>query len=122
VHLWLLRGGKKKREKNSYKSCRRKFLLTFPDITCPSGDIISKLVKKVRTHGILTERKPLKRNRVLTEEKLEDIGRRLENSPRKLCGVVCNAWTATKPLHIRPCKITVVHEIKPVHYEKREVL
>jgi hypothetical protein len=40
-------------------------------------------MKKVQTHGILTDRKPLKRNRVLTEEKLNDISRRLENPPQK---------------------------------------
>jgi hypothetical protein len=53
---------------NSYKSCRRKFHCKFPDTTCPSGDTISKLVKKVCIHDILIERKPLRRNRVLTEE------------------------------------------------------
>ncbi|PNF15704.1 hypothetical protein B7P43_G12455 [Cryptotermes secundus] len=112
---------------HSYKSCRRKFRHKFPETTCPSGDTISKLVKKVRTHGILIDRKPLKRNRVLTEEKLDDIGHRLENSPRKSLrrlaqqsGVsLGSAWTATKLLHIRPYKFTVVHEIKPVDYEKR---
>jgi hypothetical protein len=63
----------------------------------------------------------LKRNRVLTEEKLDDIGHRLENSSRKSLrrlaqqsGVsVGSAWTA------RPYKITVVPEIKPMDYEKR---
>jgi hypothetical protein len=30
-------------------------------------------------------------------------------------------WEATKLLHIHPYKITVVPEIKPVEYEKREV-
>jgi hypothetical protein len=59
-------------KKNLYKSCRRK----LPDTTCPSGDTISKLGEKVRTHGILIDRKPLKRNNVLTEEKL-DISHRL---------------------------------------------
>jgi hypothetical protein len=83
-------------------------------------------VQKVRTHSILTDRKPLKRNRVLTEEKLDDMGHRLENSPRKSLqrsarqsGVsVCSAWTATELLHIHLYKITVL-EIKPVDYEKR---
>jgi hypothetical protein len=56
-----------------YKSCRRKFRHKFPD-TCPSGDTISKLVKKIQTNSILIDRKPLKRNTVLTEEKLDDIG------------------------------------------------
>jgi hypothetical protein len=40
-------------------------------------------VKKVRTHDILIDTKPLKRNCVLTEEKLDDIGHRLKNSPQK---------------------------------------
>jgi uncharacterized membrane protein YczE len=39
-------------------------------------------VKKVRTHGILIDRKPLKSS-VLIEGKLDDISHRLENSPRK---------------------------------------
>jgi hypothetical protein len=85
-------------------------------------------VKNVRTHGILIDRKPLKRNCVLTEEKPDDIGHQLENSPRKSLqqlaqqsGVsVGNAWTVTNLLHICPYKITVVPEIKPVNYKKRE--
>jgi hypothetical protein len=34
---------------------------------------IPKLVKKVQINGILIARKPLKRNRLSTEEKLDDI-------------------------------------------------
>jgi hypothetical protein len=60
-------------------------------------------MKKVRTHSILIDRKPLKINRILTEVKLDGIGHRLENSPRKSLqrlaqqrGVsVGSAWTAT---------------------------
>jgi hypothetical protein len=100
--------------------------LLFPDITCPFGDTISKLVKKVRTRGISIDRKPLKRKRVLTEENLDDIGHRLENPPRKSLRRLAqqswfsveSAWTATKMLHIRQYKITVAPEIKPVDYEK----
>jgi hypothetical protein len=84
-------------------------------------------VKKLRTHGISIDRKPFKRNRVLTEEKLDDIGHRLENSPRKSLrrlarqsGVsVGSAWTTTKLLHIRPYKIAVVPVTKPMDYEKK---
>jgi hypothetical protein len=82
-------------------------------------------VKEVRTHGILSDRKPSQINRILTEQKLDDIGHRFEDSPRKSlrplarqCSV-CRAWTATKLSHIRPYKITVVPEIKPLDYEKR---
>jgi hypothetical protein len=52
------------------------------------------------------------------------MGHRLENSPRKSLRrlaqqsdvFVDSVWTATKLLHIRPYKITVVPEIKPVDY------
>jgi hypothetical protein len=111
---------------NSYRSCRRKFHPKFPETACPYGDTVSKLVKKVRTRVILNDRKLLKR----TEEKLDDIGHRLENSSRRCLwqlaqqsGVsVGSAWKATKLLHIHPYKITVVPEIKPVDYENSEVL
>jgi hypothetical protein len=76
-------------------------------------------VKLVWTHGILIDRKPLK-NRVLAEEKLDDLGRQLENSPWKSLRVLAlqsyvsagSPWTATKLLHIRSYKITVVPEIR----------
>jgi hypothetical protein len=87
-------------------------------------------VKKVQTHGILTDRKQLKINHVLTERKLDDISHQLEYSFQKpmlrlaqqSSVSVGSAWTATKLLHIHPYKITVVPEIKPVDYKKREVL
>jgi hypothetical protein len=58
------------------------FLRKFP-FSFPSGDTISKLLRKVRTNGILIDKKPLQRNRVLTEENLDKIGHRLETSPRR---------------------------------------
>jgi hypothetical protein len=72
-----------------------------------------------------TDRKPLKSNLVLTKEKPDDTGHRLENSPRKSLrqlaqqnGVsVGSAWTATKLSHICPYKIILIHEIKPLDYE-----
>jgi hypothetical protein len=108
-------------KKNSYKSCKRKLCLKFPDTICPSGDTISKLVKKVQTHSILIDRNPCC---VLTKEKLDDIGRWLENSPWKSLqrlahqsGVsVGSAFTATELLHIHLYKITVVPEFKPVRF------
>jgi hypothetical protein len=44
--------------KTHTKYCRRKFRFTFSDTACPFGDTISKLAKKVRTNGILIDRKP----------------------------------------------------------------
>jgi hypothetical protein len=66
-------------KRNSYKASRRKFNLKFVNTTCPSGDTISKVVKKVRTHGILIDRAPLKRNRLLNEENLMKKKILLEN-------------------------------------------
>jgi Fe-S-cluster containining protein len=59
--------------KNSYNSCGRKCCCKFPETTFPSGDKMSKLMKEVRTNFILIDRKPLKRNHVLIEEKLDDF-------------------------------------------------
>jgi hypothetical protein len=41
--------------KNSYKSCKTKLCLKFPDTTCLSGDKISYLEKKVGICGILID-------------------------------------------------------------------
>jgi hypothetical protein len=67
------------------------------------------------------------RSRVLTEGELNEISHRLGNSPKKSLrrlsqqtgGSLGSAWTATGLLHIRPYKITVVPEIKPVDYKKK---
>jgi hypothetical protein len=56
------------KRKTQHKSRRTKLRLKFPNTACPTGDIISELLKRVRTHSILIDRKLLKRNRVLSEE------------------------------------------------------
>jgi transposase len=40
-------------------------------------------VNKLRTTGLLIDKKQKHKRRVLTEEKLDDIGARLEHTPRK---------------------------------------
>jgi hypothetical protein len=40
-------------------------------------------VNKLRTTGLLTDKRQKHKRRVLTEEKLDDIGARLEHAPRK---------------------------------------
>jgi hypothetical protein len=47
--------------------------------------IMQEKISEFRTHGILIDRKRLRRNCVLTEEKLDDIGLQLENSRKLLC-------------------------------------
>jgi hypothetical protein len=55
---------------------------------------------------------------MLTEEKLDVIGARLETSPRKLLvqlaqqmGMCVSGRFARKPLHLHPNKATVVHKL-----------
>jgi predicted metal-binding protein len=60
--------------------CRRKFC----DKRVPSRQTIHKLVDKLRTAGLfLTDRTQKHKSRVLTDEKLNDIGARLEHKHRK---------------------------------------
>jgi transposase len=48
-----------------------------------SRQTVRNLVNKLRTAGLLIDKKQKHKRRVLTEEKLHDIGARLEHTPRK---------------------------------------
>jgi transposase len=63
--------------------CRRKFRRKFRDQRLPSRQTIHNLVNKVRTVGLLRDKKEKHKRRVLTEEKLDAIGVRLERTPKK---------------------------------------
>jgi hypothetical protein len=67
---------------------------------------VNNLLKNVRTHGILIDRKSLKRKSL----------RRLALQSNASVG---SEWTATEVLHVRPHKITVVPEIELVNNEKK---
>jgi transposase len=80
-----------------YAKCRpnftrrsgRKFRISLPGFRIPHIITIQNLVNKVSVTGSLIERKPKREHRVLTEENLEEIGDRLEqSSPRFLKAVV----------------------------------
>jgi hypothetical protein len=62
--------------------CRRKFRHKFHDERVPSRQTIHNLVNKLRTVGLFREETTHKRH-VLAEEKLDDIGARLEHTPEK---------------------------------------
>jgi hypothetical protein len=62
---------------------RRKFRGRFPGEPVPSKHGTHYLVNKLKTAGSLLDKKPDWKRNVLTEEKLDDIGSRLETSPRK---------------------------------------
>jgi hypothetical protein len=70
------------------------------------------------TTGSLVDKKPDKKGTVLTEEKLEEIGARLETSARKSLrrlAQACfesNCTKVTKLLTLRPYKTTVDHSLR----------
>jgi hypothetical protein len=59
--------------------CRRKFRRKFRDKRVPSRQTIHNLVNKLRTTGLLIDKKQKPKRRVLTEEYLDDTGARLEH-------------------------------------------
>jgi transposase len=56
--------------------CRRKFRRKFRGARVPSRQTIHNLVNKLTTTGFLIENKTKHKRRVLTEEKLHEIGAR----------------------------------------------
>jgi hypothetical protein len=66
-----------------WRKCRRK----FGDVRVPSRQAIRNLVNKLRTTELLIDKKQKHKRRVLTEEKLDDTGARLEHTPRKSLNV-----------------------------------
>jgi hypothetical protein len=69
----------------------------------------------------LIDKKQKYKNRVLTEEKLDDKGARLEYTPRKSLKCLAqktgvtrsSARTATELLNLTPCKTTVINALQP---------
>jgi hypothetical protein len=70
-------------KKKFYESCKRRFRCRYPGVRIPAASAILRLVKKVRSTGSFLDKKYTRQNAVLTEEALDEIGARLENSPRK---------------------------------------
>ena len=111
-------------------SCRevvRRFITQFPDVRRPNRDTVRQLVNKMRETGSLLNKKKRIRKRVLTEEKLDEIGERLEHTPTKSLRRLgqeariskSSAWRATKMLKLKPYKVTIVHELQPRDHEMR---
>jgi hypothetical protein len=58
----------------------RKFLLKFRDERVPSRQIIHNLVNKLRTTGHLLDKKQKHKRQMLTKDKSDDAGARLEHT------------------------------------------
>jgi hypothetical protein len=101
--------------------CRWKFWRKFRDERVPSRQRIHSLVNKLRTTGLLINKKQKHMRWVLTKEKLDDIRARLEHTPRKLLKHLAQETGVSKPsaiketqlLKLRPYKTTVIHASQP---------
>jgi hypothetical protein len=114
-------------KKKSYKSFTRRFRHRYPGVRIPASSTILRLVKKVCSTGSFLDEKYTRQNAVLTEETLDEIGARLEHSPRKSLARLAQqaqvskttAWRATKNLHLQPYKVTQVQGIEEYDYGRR---
>jgi hypothetical protein len=90
--------------------CQQKFWQFCDEV--PSRQTVHSLVNKLRTMTLLIDRKQKHKCWVLTEEKLDDIGARLEHIPRKSLKHIAqetgvsnsNARRTTQLLKLRPSK------------------
>ena len=67
-------------------SCRevvRRFQANYLGVLVPNREAVRLLVNKFRETGSISDKKRHVKLRVLTEQKLEEIGERLENSHQK---------------------------------------
>lgn len=106
---------------SSARRCRREFQQRFAGVRIPSRSTIHDLVNKVRRTGSFLNKKHVRQRRVLTEEKLDEVGARLEHTPQKSLRRLAQevnisksaAFVATKLLKLKPYKVTVVHALQP---------
>jgi transposase len=107
-------------EYGSPRKCQRKFQRKFHDERVPSRQTIHSVVNKLREMGLLIDKKQKHKRCVLTEEKLDDIGARLEHTPRKSLKCLAqetgvsksSARMATQLLKLRPYKTTVLNALQ----------
>ncbi|KAJ4428597.1 hypothetical protein ANN_24641 [Periplaneta americana] len=62
------------------KEVVRRFLTEYPGVLAPYRDTVRKFVTKFRETGSILDKRRVNK-RVLTEEKLDEVGERLEHIP-----------------------------------------
>jgi transposase len=105
----------------SARKCQQKFWCKFHFERVHSRKTIHNLVNKFRTTKLLIDKKQKCKCQVLTEEKLDDIGARLQHTPRKSLKRLAqetgvsksSARIETRFLKLRPSKTTVIHALQP---------
>jgi hypothetical protein len=103
----------------SARKCWRKFRRKYRDERAPSRPTVQNLANKLRSTGLLIDNKQKRKRRVLSE--LDDMGARLEHTPRKSLKRLAqetgmlksSARRATQMLNLIPYKTTVIHALQP---------
>jgi hypothetical protein len=95
--------------------CRRKFQCQFPGEPVPSKQSIHNLVNKLKTTGSLLDKKPDRKRTVLREEKLDNIGARLETSPRKSLRLLARETSVSETTARRAMMLLKLRRTKKQH-------
>ncbi|PSN39894.1 hypothetical protein C0J52_07946 [Blattella germanica] len=90
---------------SSWRRCRCRFQRKLPEVHPPSKYAIYKIAKQFRETGSVLNKKPERKYRVLTDERLNDIGTRLQVSPRKsLTRLAAQCGISRSTVHIAKIK------------------
>ena len=95
----------------SRKSCSetREFRLKFPGRRVPNPSTIRGLAKRFKETGYVKNRNINPRRHVLKEERLDDIGERLEHAPQKISKTfIIGNWSSTFAVCTKSNKITEI--------------
>ena len=111
----------------SYKRCVELFHEKFPDVPIPGKTTVYDIVKRFRETGSVNERSRSRQPDVLTPEFTERVQQSLLRSPGKslrrlsqqLGASYSTCHRATKRLRLRPYRVRVVQELRPLDSEKR---
>ena len=104
---------------NSCREVKKLFQTQFPGVTSPSREAVRLLVNKFRETGSILDKKRRVERRVLNNAKLDDIGERLQRSPKKSLRELAQetqvsqttAWNATKLLKLKPYRVIDVQQL-----------
>jgi hypothetical protein len=96
----------------SAKKCWRKCHPTFPGNTIPSLTCIHIAINKVWSTGSLLDKIYAKRGCLLTEEKLNEIGARLQHTPQKSLRCLTQEPSISKSVIALSTKLLKLHQYK----------
>jgi hypothetical protein len=104
----------------SARKCQKKCWHKFHDERVHIRQTFHNLVNKLRTTGLLVDKKQKHKLWVLAEDKLDAMGARLEHTPSKSLKCLgqdsrvskSSARMATQLLKLRTCKTAVIHALQ----------